>query len=293
VPLITSYRSFNLIKRTRTRTHSHIATTLLVVRLIQSSQNRAYKKALYWDSHNYWPRSARVFLSTARVNNCGNLSACALTLRVRAISSKLTCPNANQLHTHTHTKTHTLNKCNHSPIAALSPEQILSFAYDCQVRNYELQRFASAGLDLVKLGMPRMRVEGLLHVFQLNESRKKRCLLVNVHMFLMCVGEFCKKRCLLVNVHMFLMCIGEFCHVSYEHICTCEQACTSWSFGLPSAFVPAYPLHASLPDVLNISWPWPWPWPCRTAFQRDFHVCQMRIWFNLTFNVWRMYGCVL
>ncbi len=28
----------------------------------------------YWDSHNYWPRSARVIYSSARVNNCGNLS---------------------------------------------------------------------------------------------------------------------------------------------------------------------------------------------------------------------------
>ncbi len=26
----------------------------------------------YWDSHNYWPRSARVIYSSARVNNCGN-----------------------------------------------------------------------------------------------------------------------------------------------------------------------------------------------------------------------------
>ncbi len=28
----------------------------------------------YRDSHNYWPRRARVSFSSARVNNCGNLS---------------------------------------------------------------------------------------------------------------------------------------------------------------------------------------------------------------------------
>ncbi len=27
----------------------------------------------YWDSHNYWPRSARVIYSSARVSNCENL----------------------------------------------------------------------------------------------------------------------------------------------------------------------------------------------------------------------------
>ncbi len=26
----------------------------------------------YWDSHNHWPRSARVIYRSARVNNCGN-----------------------------------------------------------------------------------------------------------------------------------------------------------------------------------------------------------------------------
>ncbi len=50
--------------------HGHLTCTDAI------HTNIVYKTKVtqYWDSKNYWPRSAGVIHSSARVNNCGNIS---------------------------------------------------------------------------------------------------------------------------------------------------------------------------------------------------------------------------
>jgi hypothetical protein len=67
------------------QTHVHIASRTRCEQLhvhggIPIRRWRAWRMSIkslsaqYWDSHNDWPRSARVIYSSARVNNFGNLS---------------------------------------------------------------------------------------------------------------------------------------------------------------------------------------------------------------------------